>query len=84
MQDMTGTIGRQKRQARWANWVLPLATLGFTLAALLWGYWPTIVELVKDWQQDLNYSVGQLVPLAAIWLLWHERDKLRKCTIKPC
>ena len=81
---MTGTIGLKKRQAQWTDWALPLATVGFTLAALLWGYWPTIAQLVKDWQQDLNYSVGQLVPLAAIWLLWHERNKLRKCIIKPC
>ena len=39
------------------------------LVALLWSYWPTLVRLFGDWQDDDNYSVGQLVPLAALYLL---------------
>lgn len=54
------------------------------LVALIWDYWPAVVSLFKDWQRDQNYSVGQLVPLAAIWLLWHERKALAKCRISPC
>lgn len=54
------------------------------LAALAWAYWSTIVLLFKDWQNDENYSVGQLVPLVALYLLWRERAKLRKCRISPC
>jgi len=62
----------------------PVAVALITLVVLIWDYWPTIVPLVKDWQQDQNYSVGQLVPFAALWLLWHDRHALRKCQVRPC
>lgn len=67
-----------------AGWKLAVAITLPTLAALLWTYWPTIVSLFKDWQQDDNYSVGQLVPLVAVYLLWHERKTLRECRVAPC
>lgn len=54
------------------------------LAALLWAYWPTLVSLFKDWQADDNYSVCQLVPLVAIYLLWRDRAALRESKISPC
>ncbi len=54
------------------------------VGALLWSYWPILVSLVKDWQSDDDYSVGQLVPLAALYLLWRERSALRKCRVRPC
>ncbi len=54
------------------------------LVALLWSYWPTLVRLFGEWQEDDNYSVGQLVPLAALYLLWHDRLLLRTCRLKPC
>jgi len=54
------------------------------LAALLWAYWPTVYRMFSDWRGDPNYSVGQLVPLAALYLLWDKRDRLRDCPIKPC
>ncbi len=54
------------------------------LAALLWAYWPIARQLWRDWQSDQNYSVGQLVPLAALWLIWRGRAKLRQCTPRPC
>ena len=54
------------------------------LAGVLWSYWPIARSLFKDWQQDDNYSVGQLVPLAALYLLWHERARLRSLEIQPC
>ncbi len=53
-------------------------------SALLWSYWPTIVLLWQDWQSDDNYSVGQLVPLAAAYLLWSDRRALAACTIRVC
>ncbi len=54
------------------------------LCALVWSYWPTIDSLVRDWQTDDNYSVGQIVPLAALYLLWHKRRELRECRVGPC
>ena len=60
--------------------IVSLAVLGVTL----WSYWSTIVVLYKDWQGNDDYSAGQLVPLIAIFLVWLERKKLKKCVIKPC
>lgn len=54
------------------------------LAALIGSYWPTIVPLYGDWQSDDNYSVGQLVPLAALYLLWNDRKKLARSKQVPC
>jgi exosortase len=51
------------------------------LGALLWSYWAVISDLIKEWQSNQNYSVGQLVPFAALYLLWHERKALR--CLKP-
>jgi len=59
---------------------LSLAALA---AALVWAYWSTVVTLFDDWQTDPNYSVGQLVPPAAIYMLWHDRRKLATCRPSP-
>ena len=54
------------------------------VGALVWSYWPTIRNLFLDWQRDANYSVGQLVPLAALYILWLERRNLLGCRLSPC
>ena len=41
--------------------------------AHFWDYWRVLVRMHSDWQGDQNYSVGQLVPFAALYLLWQER-----------
>ncbi len=53
------------------------------LAVTVWSYWPVIVSLYKDWKSNEDYSAGQLVPLVAIFLVWHERKKLKDCLLKP-
>ncbi len=59
--------------------------LGFLLLLLLsWSYWPTIYPLFKEWQENDNYSIGQLVPLAALWMVWHDRKELSRCRLVPC
>ncbi len=63
---------------------------GLILAALLplgilvWSYGHTMVSLFNEWQRNDDYSVGQLVPLIAIFFLWRERQTLRGCLLKPC
>jgi exosortase len=52
-------------------------------AALLWSYWPVLSSLWRDWQTDPNYSVGQLVPLVVLYLLWHDRAALQACRLHP-
>jgi exosortase len=50
----------------------------------IWSYWPIIVDLFKEWQRNDDYSAGQLVPLIAVFLVWHKRKELRKCFLTPC
>lgn len=63
--------------ARWGG-VLAL------VAALVWSYWPVLRPLYRDWQGDQNYSICQLVPLAALWLIWRERARLARLELTPC
>ncbi len=77
--------GQHRSSGSWTRhafrpWLVPLA-LGIVL---LWSYWPIVASLYRDWQRDDNYSVGQLVPLAALYLLWCERHRLAKCRLAPC
>lgn len=59
-------------------------TLGIAalLAALIWSYWHTIIGLMQDWRNDPNYSVGALVPLLAIYVIWLHRPALRRIRIQ--
>ena len=61
-----------------------IAVVVSLLAALFWAYWPVLVSLFKEWQSDDNYSVGQLVPLVAIYLIWRDRAVLRELGASPC
>jgi len=54
------------------------------LAALLWSYWTTLHGLFRDWRNDPNYSVGQLVPFAALYMLWNDRRTLSRLHFRPC
>ena len=67
---------------------LQVLEVGFLLVllvvVLVWSYWPTISGLIYSWQNDANYSAGQLVPLAGLYLLWHKRRVLAKCRVAPC
>ena len=61
---------------RWAAAVI-------SAVALVWAYWPTIINLQKEWSGNPNYSVCQLVPFAALYLLWEHRRALKTCKITP-
>jgi len=52
--------------------------LGGTAILLLvfaWAYYPTIVELVKSWRTQPDYSHGYLVVPLALFFLWAKRDR---------
>lgn len=74
---------RDKVQSDFAK-KLVLVIVVALLAVTVWSYWSVIVDLFKEWQGDDDYSAGQLVPLIALFLVWHERKKLRECTLSPC
>lgn len=65
-------------------WVPALLVSGVVVVALVWSYWPILTGLVRDWQNNEDYSVGQLVPLAALYLLWQDRAALRHCRVATC
>ena len=45
------------------------------LAAFVWSYWPTLVELVGAWNRQPDYSHGYLVLPLALLFLWVRRSK---------
>ncbi len=61
--------------------LLPLAAL---VCVLLWSHAPTLRGLMADWKLDDNYSVGQLVPFAAVYILWGDRKRIASARISPC
>ncbi len=58
-------------------------TLVALLALALWSYWPVVAKLAKEWTSNDDYSVGMLVPPAALYMLWLQRKSLRKCRLAP-
>jgi exosortase len=81
MSDTTGILTHSHTaNTRWKSAALCAAVL----VATIWAYWSTLVGLNYEWQTDENYSVGQLVPLAALYLLWCDRRRLAECSPKVC
>lgn len=54
------------------------------LAVTVLSYWSISANIFKEWQRSDDYSAGQLVPLIALFLVWHERKTLRRCMLRPC
>lgn len=54
------------------------------LASLsLWLYARTLAHLVGQWWHDPNFSHGFFVPLFSAYIIWQERDRLRRTPLKP-
>ncbi|MBN1507007.1 MAG: exosortase [Sedimentisphaerales bacterium] len=53
------------------------------LAAFLWSYWASVMDLFKEWRRSDEYSAGLLVPFLAAYVLWLRRDKLVSVPVKP-
>jgi exosortase D (VPLPA-CTERM-specific) len=47
------------------------------------GFSGPLLELVRRWTQQEEYSHGFLIPLVAAWLLWSRRDALRASIGQP-
>ncbi len=61
----------------------PLAVLVALGAGLTWAYWPALTAMAGKWAADPQYSHGFLVPLFAIYLLWHRREMLAAGPLRP-
>ena len=54
------------------------------VGAVLWAYWPTLVEMVRSWEHQPDYSHGFLVLPIAILFLWIRRSRLPLNDWGPC
>ena len=67
--------------AHFAYWFVVAAVV--LLIVTIWSYWRVIISMNYAWQKSDN-SVGQLVPLVVLYLLWHRRRVLCQCRLEPC
>src|ERR1017187_9051155 len=69
-----------------ARSALPLRALGWQLglvgALTLWLYRSILFHLVGQWWQDPNFSHGFFVPLFSAFVVWQERDRLRRLPLR--
>jgi len=75
---MTLTVSTVSPRKLW-----PLACLAVPLTVLAWAYWTTFIELSRAWATNPSYSHGYLVPLFALYLLWHRRGLLETDKLQP-
>lgn len=54
-----------------------------SLAAFLWAYWPTLVDIVGQWIKEPDYSHGFLVIPLALFFLWYNRSKVSREQVSP-
>ena len=66
------------------NYLGLISSVLVLLAITVGSYLPTMRSLFTAWQNDDNYSSGQLVPLVAAFLVWRERKALSQCVVAPC
>jgi len=57
--------------------------VAIVLAAFLWCYWPTFIDLRSVWRRSDEYSAGLLVPFLAVYVLWSRRRDLSKIPLRP-
>jgi exosortase len=62
---------------------LPLWQTTVLAILILWLYGPTLVRLTTQWWQDPNCSHGFLVPLFAIFVVWHNRARFARLKPRP-
>ncbi len=85
LESSAGPARRRRRTARNAGFPAPVSaagrggrismvTFGATLAvAFVWAFWSNLAELWFTWQTNADYGAGQLVPLAAAYMVYSNR-----------
>ena len=61
---------------------VPLWQIVVLLGVLAWLYAPVLTHLVGQWSHDPNYSHGFFVPAFSFFVIWSERDRLRKLPLE--
>ena len=62
---------------------MPLWQIFVLTALLVWLYAPVLKHLVGQWAHDPNYSHGFFVPAFSLFVIWSEKERLRKLPIEP-
>ncbi len=53
------------------------------LIAIVWAYWPTLHEMMHQWDLQPDYSHGYLVMPIALFFLWSRRETLPTSFLRP-
>ena len=53
------------------------------VAAFVWSYWPTLVDMVAQWIRQPDYSHGFLVLPIALFFLWSRRSSFPRGNLHP-
>jgi exosortase A len=69
------TLWKQLRKFGWQGFLL--------VAVLVTLYAPVLVRLVRQWNNDSDYSHGFLVPFVSAYLIWQRREKLAQVLRRP-
>jgi exosortase len=56
--------------------------LGVVAALTVWLYGPILLHLLSQWWHDPNFSHGFFVPLFSAFVVWQERDRLRRLPLR--
>jgi exosortase len=51
--------------------------------ALIWSYWPAVLDLWQVWMRSDEYSCGLLVPFIAVYILWTRRHDIVEIPLQP-
>ncbi len=51
--------------------------------AIAFAYATVLVKLSRDWWYDENYSHGLLIPFIIGYIVWTQRDKLARTSVRP-
>jgi len=61
----------------------PLWQIVVIAGLLLWLYIPILAHLVAQWWNDPNFSHGFFVPLFSAYVIWQDRLRLARLTLRP-
>jgi len=84
----SGGSGRRGEAPPTANTLPPgrtarvCAVAGVLAAIFIWAFWHSLVDLWRVWQSNPDYSAGQLVPLAVVYMVAVRRHTLAKLPLR--
>src|SRR6266446_6634531 len=62
---------------------LPLSSLLWFAALIALCYWPVLVRLVAQWNNDEDMGHGFFVPVLAAYIAWEKRNEFLAVPAKP-